>query len=106
MIDAVMLVWGLIPVTIGFSFIFRPKKMAKSQARFRRRIENFEKKLFKAHRATGLAFLLLGVVMVLTWFHPVWIYNVFVVVRLLAGLFFPQLFEPTEVATIIPTVWI
>jgi fatty acid desaturase len=106
MIDAMMLIWGLIPVTIGFGFIFRPRKMAKAQARFRKRIENFEKKLFKAHRATGLAILLLGVMMVLTWFHPVWIYNLFVVARVLAGLFFPQLFQPSHVAQIIPTVWI
>ena len=105
MVNTVILIWGLIPLTIGFCYIFRPRRIAKAQAAFRKRAERMEKKLLKAHRATGLALVLMGLVMVLSWFHPVWIYNLFLVARVIAGLFFPQLFQG-NVAQIIPTVWI
>ena len=106
MINTIVLLWGLIPLTIGFSFIFRPKRMLSAQVSFRKRVERFEKRLFKAHRATGLAFVLLGLVLILTWFHPVWIYNMFLLARVVAGLFFPQFFRSHGVAQIVPTLWI
>lgn len=105
MTNLFFLLWGLVPVTIGFGFIFRPRRMAKAQVRFRQRMERMEKRFFKANRATGLAFVLLGTIFLLTYFHPVWIYNMFVVARLLAGLFFPELFE-TTVVEVVPTTWI
>lgn len=106
MIDTIFLFWGLIPLTIGFGLIFRPKAVSKAQVKFRKRIERMEKRFFKAHRETGLSFVLLGVVLILTYFHPVWIYNMFVVARLLAGLFFPHLFQTEGVAQVVRTVWI
>lgn len=105
MINTIFLVWGLIPVAMGIGFIFRPRRMLKAQTNFRKRMEKMEKKLFKAHRATGLGFVLVGLILLLTYFHPVWIYNMFLVARVVIGLLFPHLFEPTIVQTV-PTVYL
>lgn len=108
MANTLFFFWGLIPLTLGFGFIFRPKAVLKAHRAFEKRRGRLEKRLFRAHRATGLAFVLLGLVMFLSWFHPVWIYNLFVMARILVALFFPTAFQPDP--SIIPTagqtVWI
>lgn len=107
MVNTLFLFWGLIPVALGLGFIFRPRKMVRAQAKFRKRMEQLEKKLLKTHRTTGLALVLSGLVLILSYFHPVWIYNVFVVARLIAGLLFPGHFAtPVPENAVIPTVWI
>ena len=106
MVDTLFLMSGFVPLLIGLGLIFRPKKMMRVQAKFRKRMEKFEKQLYKAHRATGLGFLLLAVIILLNYFHPIWIFNLFLVTRLVAGLFFPQFFLQPTTTYIIPTVWI
>ena len=106
MINTLVLIWGLIPVTIGFGFVFRPKKMVRVQKNFRKRIESFEKKLFKAHRTSGLSFILAGTVLLMSYFYPVWIFNAFLVTRVVVGAFFPHLFETTIIAHTALTTWI
>ena len=96
----------MIPLTLGVGFLVRPKKVLQAQTRFRKRMEKMEKRLFKAHRATGLAFILLGLIMLLSWFYPIWIFNLFAVARLLAGLFFPRLFQSNIIQTVTQITWI
>lgn len=100
MINTIFLFWGMLPVAVGLGFIFRPRKMVRMQTRFRKRMERMEKRFYKAHRATGLGLVLAGLVLLLTYFHPVWIYNMFLVARVVIGLFFPHLFEPTVVQAV------
>lgn len=104
MIDALFLAWGLVPLTIGFGFIFSPKMVLKAHKKFEKRRQAMTKKFFKAHRATGLAFVLLGVVMLLTWLHPVWIYNLFILARIVTTLVSGGALQ--HQASVIPTVWI
>ncbi len=106
MTQALFFVWTLIPFSIGLGFLMRPKTMLKLQKKFRKRAESFEKRLFKAHRTTGLAFILVGLVFFLSAFYPVWIFNAFVVARLVTGFLFPHLFDPTIIRTVSTTVWI
>ena len=88
---------GLIPLTLGVGFLFHPRKVIQAQTRFRKRMEKFEKKLYKNYRATGLAFVLLAVIFLLTTFYPVWIFNLFLTTRIVVGLIFPHLFTPVIV---------
>ncbi|MBI3540783.1 MAG: hypothetical protein HY073_01370 [Deltaproteobacteria bacterium] len=108
MINTIILIWGFIPMAVGLGFFFRPKKMVAAQTRFRKKAEKFEKRLYKAHRSTGLGFILVSLVFLLSAFHPVWIYNCFVVGRIITGVFFPSLFHPTMtlVKVTTPTVWL
>jgi len=69
-------------------------------------MERLEKKLFKAHRATGLAFLFLGTLFLLTAFYPVWIFKVSLVIRVILGALFPQLFQAHRVVSAVPVAWI
>lgn len=50
---------------------------------------------FRSHRTASLAFTLLGVVVLLTAFYPVWIFKMALVVRVLLGMAFPHLFQYT-----------
>ena len=97
MINTLFLTWGLIPILTGLGLIFRPRTVSRLQTQFRKKMEKMEKRLLKAHRATGLAFLILGSVLILSWFHPIWIYNAFLVVRIALGAFFPELFQKTVI---------
>ena len=62
----------------------------------------------KSHRTKGLFLTLIGTVVLLSWFHPVWIFNLFLVTRIIAGGLFPQFFQPpfTTASPIIPTVYL
>ncbi len=93
-------------MVFGLGFIFRPKSVARLAKSYHSRAQRVQKKLIKANRATGLFFILIGQVLLLSWFHPVWIYNCFVVARVIAGVLFPSMFVPAQTAAVIPTVWI
>lgn len=105
MTDLIFLLWGLIPVALGIGLIYKPRQVLKAQASFRKRMERLEKRFFKAHQATGLFFILIGLVMILSWFHPVWIYNAIVMARILSGDIFVQPVD-TIVVEMPPTLWI
>lgn len=101
--------WGLLPLMLGIGFIFRPRLMMKLGNGYSKRLKRLQKKLFKAHRATGLFLFLVGFVILLTYFYPVWIYNFFLVTRVLYLMVFPvkgSLPVQTEFSEIIPTYWI
>lgn len=106
MLNSFVLMIGFIPLLTGLGLIFRPKQVAKAQVKFRKRMEKFEKRFFKAHRSAGLGFILGSLVFLMSYFHPVWIFNSFLVVRLVSGLFFPQLYQHTNAVKIVPTMWI
>lgn len=90
---------------MGLGFVFRPRMMMWLNKAYLARVKRLEKRLFKAHRATGLLMINVGLVILLTYFYPVWIYNCFLITRVVAGVFFPSLFEPAR-SVVIPTYWI
>lgn len=106
MLNTFIFLWGLIPITLGMGFLFRPKKVARAQTRFRKRMEKMERRLFKAHRATGLAFILLGQILLLSWYYPVWIYHAFLLCRIVVGFLFPHLFPPQGIQAVAQVTWI
>ena len=107
MFDLIFLTWGLIPVGMGLGFIFTPRLIASLEKAYTRRARAFQRRLLKAHRTTGLFLLLVGVVVLTSYFDPTWIYNTFLVARLAMGVFFPQFFQvTTQTAVSIPTYWI
>lgn len=106
MTNLLCLTVGLIPLILGYHYIFKPRKMARVQTRFRKRIEKLEKRLIKAHRVTGLSYVLVGTVLLLTFFHPAWIYNGFLITRLALGFFFPNFFAPLSNVQPVATQWI
>ncbi len=106
MFNTIFLVSGLTPMVIGIGFLFRPRRMSRLQSRFRKRLERLERRLRRAHRVTGLAFLSVGFVMLLTYFYPVWVFNLFVVVRMVMGVFFPEMFEAIRPVDTTPMVCI
>lgn len=106
MINALLLSWGILPLAMGFGFLFRPRLMMRLEKSYARQAQRFQKRFFKAHRATGLFLILVGFVMILSIVYPVWIFNGFLLARLIAGALFPQMFIPTQTAIVIPTVWI
>ena len=61
---------------------------------------------FKLHRTAGLALVLFGVIVLLTVFYPVWIFKMALVGRVLLGMAWPQLFQPSVVVSTVSTVWI
>lgn len=103
--DTVFLFWGLAPLLMGIGFIFRPNFMVRLEGAYSRRMKMIQGKFFKAHRATGLFFVLVGAVLLLSYFYPVWIYDCFLIARVIAGAVLPQLFEPaaTQGLQLIPT---
>ncbi len=107
MINLICLLVGVGALIVGFGYIRKPRKMARVQAKVRKKIEKLEKKMIKSHRITGLSYVLAGTVFLLTVFHPVWIFNLFVVARLISGFLFPSFFVPAStVQVIVPTLWI
>lgn len=105
-VSALILTWGFLPVVLGFGFIFRPRLMAKLQRAYAKKAQKIQKKFLKAHRATGLFFINVGVLILLTAFYPVWIFNGFLLARIVVGFLFPSLFQATQTVAIVPTVWI
>lgn len=106
MIDTIFLLSSLFPLAIGVGYFFKPRKILKIQALFRKRLERFEKRLYKQRRKVGLCFTLLGFFIVYTYFHPVWIYDMFVVARYIVGLVFPEVFEQVRQVSVTPMVCI
>ncbi len=106
MLNTLFLISGLFPLAIGTGFIFQPRRMRDYQTRFRKRLERLEKKTHRASRATGLSFLLTGTLMVAVYSNPNWIYRAFLAARIIAGVFFPHMFEPVRQASVTPTVFI
>lgn len=101
--------WGLLPLMLGIGFIFRPRLMIKLEKGYSKRSKKLQKKLFKANRATGLFLFLIGFVVLLTYFYPIWIYNFFLITRILYLMVFPErgsLPVRTEFSEIVPTHWI
>ena len=99
MINTVFFIVALTPIVVGLGFLLKPRKMKKLQAWFRKRMEKFEVLLFKSHKKVGVAFVLMGMVMVYTYFQPIWVYNMFVAARVVMGVFFPEMmpeFQPVE----------
>lgn len=106
MINTIFLMSSLIPLAIGAAFFFRPRKVLKIQAKFRKRLEKAEKRLHKEHRKVGLCFGVMGAFIIYTYFQPIWIYSAFYVARVMMGLFFPEMFEPVQQVEALPTVFI
>jgi len=100
MFNTLFFIVALTPIIVGLGFILRPKKMKKLQAWSRKKLEKFENRLLKSHKKVGFAFVFLGLAMVYTYFHPVWVYNMFVAARVVIGVFFPEMmpadFQPVE----------
>ncbi|MBI4196295.1 MAG: hypothetical protein HY539_00575 [Deltaproteobacteria bacterium] len=97
---------GFFPVLLGIGFIFKPKLMVRMEKAYTRQTQKLQRRLFKAHRATGLFFVLIGTVLTLSLFHPIWIYHCFLITRVIAGMIFPSLFETTNAASVVQTHWI
>ena len=93
---------------LGLGFLFRPRLMARWHRAYSSRVLKIQKRFIKAHRATGLFFVNVGLVMLLSYFYPVWIYHSFLFARIVVGTLFPSMFAPTQTVTLpfIPTVWI
>ena len=104
MINTLFFIMALSPMIAGLGFILKPRKMKKMQSWFRKKMERFETVLFKAHKKVGVAFVLLGMVMVYTYFQPIWVYNMFVAAQVVMGVFFPDMmpdFQPVEATPMI-----
>lgn len=106
MISTLFLVMALIPMSLGLGFILAPRKMKKTQAWFRKRLEKVEVRFYKAHRKVGLGFLGLGCLMLFTYFQPIWIYNMFVAARIVMGVLFPETFQEFQQVQAVPMVCI
>ncbi len=100
MIGTLFLMFAAVPFTLGIGYLFRPRKMARIQSRYYKRLERAQKWFIKSHRLVGLGFVSMGFMVILTYFNPVWLYNAILVVRVVSGIFFPQVFEPTQVEAI------
>lgn len=100
MINTLFFIVALTPIFIGLGFILKPKKMKKMQAWLRKKVEKVENRLLKSHKKVGFAFVFLGMVMVYTYFQPIWVYNMFIAARVVMGVFFPTMmpadFQPVE----------
>ncbi len=106
MINTLFLLFALGPIVLGLGFILKPRKMKKIQAWFRKKMERFEMKLFKAHKKVGTCFVLMGFLMVYTYFQPIWIYHMFLVARIVMGVLFPGAFEQVQQVEATPMVCI
>jgi uncharacterized protein YjeT (DUF2065 family) len=100
MFNTLFFVVAISPIVVGLGYILKPKKMKKVQAWFRKKAEKFENRLLKSHKKVGFAFVALGMVMVYTYFQPIWVYNMVVAARVVIGVFFPEMmpadFQPVE----------
>jgi hypothetical protein len=106
MINTLFFVFAIFPIAVGMGFILKPRKMKRIQAWFRKRMERFENSLFKAHKKVGLVFVLMGMLMVYTYFQPVWVYNMFVAARLVMGVLFPDMMQNFQQVEATPMVCI
>jgi len=93
-------------MSLGLGYVLAPRKMKKTQAWFRKKLEKIEVRCYKSHRTVGLGFLALGSVMIFTYFQPVWIYNMFVAARMVMGVFFPETFNEFQQVEAVPMVCI
>lgn len=106
MVSAFLCAWGIIPIWIGFRFYFTPQKVKRAQVRFRRRIERLERRLYRAHRATGLVFMMIGTLVLVAYFQPVTVYYFFYYSHQLLTALFPQWMQPTQVVQqVSQTLW-
>jgi hypothetical protein len=106
MINTIFFGMALFPILLGLAFILKPRKMKKIQAWFRKKLERFEMAVFKAHKKVGVCFVLVGVVMVYTYFQPVWIYNMFLIARVVMGMVFPEMMDQVQQVEATPMVCI
>lgn len=106
MADLFLLTWGLTPLLLGIGFIFRPRLMASLEKVYATRARSVQKRLFKAHRATGLFLVLTGMILLLSFFDPAWFYRFCYMAGYMAGMMFPGLFVSGPTPPSIPTYWI
>lgn len=106
MINTIFFLFALFPVVLGLGFILKPRKIKRIQAWFRKKMERCEMRLFKAHKRVGALFMLFGFLMVYTYFQPIWIYNMFVIGRIVMGVLFPDAFQEVQQVDATPMVCI
>ncbi len=104
--NTLILTWGLLPMFLGIGFVFKPELIARLEKAYAKQARRFQTRFFKAHRATGLGLILASVVILLSWFYPVWIFNCFLIARVVVGALFPSHFPPLQGTPIIPTHFI
>ena len=104
--DTLVLTWGLLPLIMGLGFVFHPAFMSKLAAAYTRQAKRIQGRFLKAHRATGLSFILVGVVLISSYFQPIWIYHCFLIARVVTGALFPQMFVPNSTTPVVPIHWI
>lgn len=97
MINSIFLITALIPFFVGIGYLFKPKTMKKVQGWFRKKIDKLDRYAYKRHRFVGFMFTAVGLMMIYTYFQPVWIYNVFVVARVVMSVLFPDVFQIQQV---------
>lgn len=105
-INTIFLLSAFVPLTFGLGYLFRPKKVKKFQAGVRKRLEKVENRLYKRHRFFGLCFTTMGLMIVYTYFQPIWIYNMFVIARVVMGVLFPEAFQDVQQVQATPMVCI
>lgn len=106
MINTLFFGIALFPILLGLGFILKPRKMKKIQAWFRKKLERFELFIFKSHKKVGVGFVLMGLLMVYTYFQPVWIYNMFMIARVVMGVVFPDMMDQVQQVEATPMVCI
>ena len=107
MIKIFCLIVGLVPIIFGYYYLFKPRKMARLQTKFRKRLEKAEKRLIRAHRVTGLAYVLAGTLIIMFFVHPLFFYNIGFVYGFLSQYIFPGWLTMSSAAkSIVPTVWL
>lgn len=106
MTDLILLTWGLTPLLLGVGFIFTPGLMARLEKAYARQAQRAQKRLFKAHRATGLFLVLAGMILLLSFFDSAWFYRFCYMAGYMAGMMFPGLFVSGPPPPSVPTFWI
>lgn len=105
-INTIFLLSAFVPLILGLGYLFRPKKMKKLQAWFRKKIEKMDTRVYKHRRAMGFGMVSLGLMMIYTYFQPIWIYNMFVIARVVMGVLFPEAFQDVQQVQATPMVCI
>jgi hypothetical protein len=91
--NGLFLLSSVIPLIIGMGYLLKPRKVLRFQARFRKKIEQVEKKMYKYHKRVGAYSLVVSFLMIYTYFRPLWIYHTILIARMI---FFPESFQATQ----------